>query len=374
MKLVIIGTTANSILGFRCDFIKKLVSDGHKVYAFAIDYTEDRRQKVIELGAIPILYDLNRAGMNPISDIKNTIILSKKLKQINPNLVFSYFAKPVIFGTIAAKMAGVKSIYGMLEGLGYIFTEQPEGCSYEIKLLRSVQVLLYRLALPFLKKLIFLNHDDQKDLLEKHKIKIKGYEVLGGIGLNLDDYPYSTPANSGFSFLFIGRLLKEKGVNEFINAARIVKNRFPEVEFTVLGGLDEQNPGGLKNLELDELINSGLIIYPGHVNNVSEYISASSVFVLPSYREGFPRSTQEAMAIGRAVITTDVPGCRETVIDGVNGFIVPPWRWDILAEKMIYFIENPEQIKFMGMASHQIAKEKFDAAKVNKKLCRILDL
>ena len=273
MKVVIIGTIASSILGFRRDFIKKMVSDGHQVFAFTIDYTENTKKQVVELGAIPVLYDFNRVGMNPINDIKNTIILSRQLKKIKPDLVFSYFSKPVIFGTIAAAMAGVKKIFGMLEGLGYIFTEQPEGVSRKIKLLRNVQVFLYRLSFLFLEKIIFLNYDDPKDLLGKYKIEVKSYEVLGGIGLDLNDYCYSAPPDNVVSFLFVGRLLKEKGINEFVNAAKIVKTKFPDAVFTVLGGLDEHNPGGLKGSELDDLIKSGLINYPGYVDNVAEYIS-----------------------------------------------------------------------------------------------------
>src|SRR5699024_9821126 len=137
---------------------------------------------------------------------------------------------------------------------------------------------------------------------------------------------------------FIGRLLKEKGIYEFIVAAKLVKQKYPNSTFTVLGSIDQANMGVLKQHELDDLINTGIIDYPGHVSNVKNWIAASDVFVLPSYREGVPRSTQEAMAIGRAIITTDVPGCRETVVNGVNGFLVPKWNPEALAEKMIYFI------------------------------------
>jgi glycosyltransferase involved in cell wall biosynthesis len=141
----------------------------------------------------------------------------------------------------------------------------------------------------------------------------------------------------------------------------------------VLGGLDLDNPGGLKQAQLDKLVQSGIVIYPGHVSNVSDWIVGSSVFVLPSYyREGVPRSTQEAMAIGRAVITTDVPGCRETVVDGVNGFLVPPWDVVALVQKMHYFIENPNEISRMGLKGHEIAIEQFDADLVNQRLVKIL--
>lgn len=376
MKISIIGTVASSFYGFRADLICELCKKEHIVYAFTSEYSEDDLQKIENLGAIPVTYELNRGGLNPLSDIVATYKLSQKIQEIKPDLVFSYFTKPVIFGTLAAKWAKVPKIIGMLEGLGYTFTDQPEGISSKTKLIRNVQVFLYRIALPYLDQLIFLNPDDPIDLLEKHNLHVKSVNILGGIGLNLQSYPYrpiSKPPVK-LNFLFIGRLLKEKGIHDFIAAIKLVKQQYPDTTFTVLGAVDKSNLGALSEEEVSNLIQAGTIEYPGHVDNIQEWIVKSDVFVLPSYREGVPRSTQEAMAIGRAVITTDVPGCRETVIDGVNGFIVPRWNPEKLAEKMIYFIENPEKIQLMGEASHKIAIEKFDANKVNQKLIDFLGL
>jgi len=163
-------------------------------------------------------------------------------------------------------------------------------------------------------------------------------------------------------------LLADKGINEFIQAARIVKLKSESSRFIILGGLDETNPGGLTASEVSVLINEGLVEHHGHVNDVTGWLKNSSVFVLPSYREGVPRSTQEAMAIGRPVITTDVPGCRDTVVEGLNGFIVPPWSPEALAERMLFFVKNPDQIEVMGLQSFKIAQENFDARLVNERL------
>ena len=375
-KIVIIGTVASSFYGFRADLIHILLKKGYQVYAFASEYTAADLKKIEKLGATPITYTLNRGGLNPLADMIATYKLSKKIKAINPDLVFSYFSKPVIFGTLAAKLARASRVVGMLEGLGYTFTEQPEGLSKKTQLIKKIQVFLYKIALPQLDQLIFLNPDDPKDLLEKYAINVKKVEVLGGIGLNLQDYPYQ-PLNSihfPIKFLFIGRLLKEKGIYEFVQAAKLVKKIYPDTQFTVLGAIDHHNLGALQQTELDALISSNIIHYPGYVDNIKDWIVDSHVFVLPSYREGVPRSTQEAMAIGRAVITTDVPGCRETVINKQNGFIVPKWNSEALAEKMIYFIKNPEKIREMGGVSYQIAANKFDAEKVNQRLINILGL
>ena len=378
IKVVIIGTVATSFYGFRADLIQMLIKQGHQVYAFTCEYTVEDLRKIERLGAIPVTYTSNRGGLNPIADIKQTYILAKQIKEINPDLVFSYFVKPVIFGTLAAKIAKVPKIIGMLEGLGYTFTDQPEGLSKKTKFIKKIQIFLYKISLPFLDKVIFLNPDDPRDLLEKYKIKVRETEILGGIGLNLADYPYQcinhAKINNKVTFLFIGRLLKEKGIHDFVAASKIVKALYPETTFTILGRIDTANMGALMQSELDDLINTKVINYPGHVLNVTDWIANSDVFVLPSYREGVPRSTQEAMAIGRAIITTDVPGCRETVVDGINGFLVPKWNPNALAEKMIYLIEHPEKICTMGNESHKIAVEKFDAEKVNQRLMKILGL
>jgi glycosyltransferase involved in cell wall biosynthesis len=224
----------------------------------------------------------------------------------------------------------------MIEGLGYSFTDQPQGFSTKAKIIQNIQVILFKVALPLANKVIFLNPDDPQDLLQKNNIESVNYQILGGIGLNLADYNYSPVPNNALpvKFIFIARLIREKGIFEYVEAAKIVKNRYPQTVFTVLGNIDKQSLGAMTQQQLDELVTSNLIEHPGHVNNVNEWIANAHVFVLPSYyREGVPRSTQEAMAVGRAIITTDVPGCRETVIDGQNGFLVPKWNLKLWLKK-----------------------------------------
>jgi len=374
LNIALIGTIAQSTILFRKDMILSLVSKKYRVFVFCVDFTNITKKQIEELGAMPVDYTLNRSGLNPFRDILDTIKLSKKLKKLKIDISFSYFVKPVIFGTIASKLAGVSKRFAMLEGLGYVFTNLPNGVTIKQNILRIVQVFLYRLSIPLLEKIIFLNPDDPKDLVKKYDIKAKKVEILGAIGLNLDDYPYSKVQTNIIRFIFIGRLLTEKGIFEYVKAARVIKKEFPKVDFIVLGGLDTLNPGGLKQVELDSLLKDDIITYVGYVNNVYEWIKNSSVFVLPSYREGVPRSTQEAMAIGRAVITTNVAGCKETVIDGINGFLVLPFTIDELVTSMKKFIQNPKLIEQMGYESYKIAKDKFDVKKVNIKLMNILEI
>lgn len=370
MKICLIGTVASSTLNFRKTFIELLIQEGHEVYVFATDYSEKTSAAIKALGAEPVSYQLNRGGLNPFADIKSTIQLKNKIKAISPDIVFSYFSKPVIFGTLAAKLAKVPRIVGMLEGLGYAFTPEPphKKESFKKKLVRAVQIFLYKISFRYLDRIIFLNPDDPVDLLEKHKIKVKDVQILGGIGVDLEKFKPTPPSLDPIRFLFIGRLLAEKGIFEFLKAAEIIKQQHPEVEFIVLGAIDKDNPSSLSQSDLDYYKRSDIIIHPGHVDNVQEWIEKSSVFVLPSYREGVPCSTQEAMACGRAVITTDVPGCRETVINEENGYLIMPFDKKELIDKLIRFIDKKEKIQIFGMNSTNISKIKFNRAIQNKKL------
>lgn len=372
-KIILIGTTASSILGFRKDFIRLLLTKNYTVYTVVSEYSDSELMQIKAMGVLPITYQMNRGGLNPFMDIFSCYQLYRKIDKINPDIVFSFFSKPVIYGTIAAKLVGVPKVIGMLEGLGYTFTEQPEGISRTTKTIQKIQLILYKLSLPFLDQLVFLNQDDIEDLVKKHKIHVANVHILGGIGLNFLEYPYSKAPIKNIKFIFVGRLLKEKGIYDFVSACKSVKKKYPRTEFIIVGGLDPQNPGALSRQQLDQLITENLVTYAGYTSDVQSWIAKSSVFVLPSYREGLPRSTQEAMAIGRPVITTDVPGCRDTVIDGVTGFLVARWSPQELAEKMIYFIENPEKINQMGLEGYKLAQQKFDANSVNQRLLNIIE-
>jgi glycosyltransferase involved in cell wall biosynthesis len=358
---------------FRKDFIRYLVNQGYQVHAFAIDYTADSRKTVSKFGAIPIDYSLSKSGFNIFKDLKDTWLLSKQLKKIQPDIVFSFFVKPSIYGTLAARIAKVPRRIAMLEGLGYIYTPSKNNFTFEKKILQYAHGLLASIGYAFADKVLFLNRNDPVDLAKKSFINSKKFKVIGPIGLNLTSYPYTeVVVTKPIRFIFIARMLVEKGVYEYLAAARIVKLKYPDSEFVILGGLDPDNPAALSKEQLSLAISEGLVIYPGHVSNVPEWLANSHVFVLPSYREGFPRSTQEAMAMGRAIITTDVPGCRETVQDGKNGFLIPLFDVGALAEKMIYLIEYPDKIARMGNESYSIALEKFDVNKINPVLEKLI--
>jgi len=373
MKIFIIGNVSSMMINFREELIKLLVSKGHDVYCLVSDYNEESRKKIISLGATPLDHTLNAKGLNPFKDFVAICDLVKLFRQYRPDVVFSFFVKPVIFATIAAKIVRVPRIVGMIEGLGGAFTVHKNGQTKKAKIIKTIQVLLYKISLPFLDELIFLNNDDKKDLIDRYNMKVKSINILGGIGVDLDKFSYTKATTDPISFIFIARFLAEKGIFEYLEAAKIVKEKYKDVKFYIFGSFEEHNPFGLTQEELKPYLDSGIVIYPGFVNDIKERIVNSSIFVLPSYyREGVPRSTQEAMAIGRAVITTNSVGCKETVEDGVNGFLVPPFDSKILAQKMIYFIQNLEMIVQMGMESRKIAEVKFNINEKNERLAKII--
>lgn len=371
-KIVIITNSSWSLLTFRKELILHLVRRHYVVYGLANDFTEATKRKMESLGAIPVDYPMSRGGLNPFTEYINMLRLSRILKQIAPDVVFSTIVKPVIFGTLAAQRAGVVRTIGMLEGLGYYFTEQPEGQTLKSYLIKKIQVWLYKLAIPKLDYLVFLNHDDPKDLLEKHSIKVKAYKVLGGIGVSLTDYKFSNCSVNPVVFIFVGRLLKEKGILEYLKAAEIIKKRYPEVVFLVLGDVDTDNPGSFTQNYLNKFVQNGIINYKGYMEDIRPWLINSGIMVLPSYREGIPFSIQEAQAIGRAIITTYAPGCRETVIDGYNGFLVKRWNIDELVEKMEYFIQNPIEMMRMGKNANTFANKHYNVESKNIELEKII--
>ncbi|CNL78376.1 glycosyltransferase family 4 protein [Yersinia aldovae] len=371
MKVLLIGNQSSTIVLFRQKIIQVLAERGVGVETLTMDNDQENFDKIKKMGAKPGFYQFSRSGMNPLSDFVNTYRLSKKIKEIKPDVVLCFFPKPVIFGSIAAKVAGVNYIYSLLEGLGFCFTEHSHEDSWHKTVLRKVQTWLYKFSLPLANKVLFLNKDDYSDLILHSNIKVKDYDIIGGIGVDLDGYAYLEPKVKSIHFGMVSRLLVEKGVREFVQAAKIVKSKYPLVRFSIAGSVDD-NPGGINQAQVDEWKNEGYVDFLGQVIEIKSFLEGVSVFVLPSYREGVPRSTQEAMSIGRAVITTDVPGCRETVIDGYNGYLIPPWDVAALVNAMVAYIENPNRIISMGKASRKIAVDKFDENKAAEMLIKII--
>jgi len=362
---------AGSIVSFRGSLIEALVKRGIEVYVLAPDYSLDVKDAVKNLGAQPVDYFLKRTSMNPFLERKALRSLKKVLCAVKPDVTLGYMHKGAMYSVLASKAIGVKKCFALIDGLGYTFTDLGKK-SFRRSIARFLATQGYRFSLRYATKVFFLNNDDMVELTKLGAVNKHKAVVIGGIGVDLQNWQYCEPPLSPITFIMVGRLLKEKGVYEYIEAAQRVKQLYPGVRFLLVGGTDD-NPGSVPDAYVRSMVSKGILEWPGKVSNVQDYLRESSVFVLPSYyREGVPRSTQEAMALGRPIITTNVAGCRETVEDGVNGFLVPPRNVNELVDAMTRFIENPQLITIMGKQSRRLAEQRFDISKQTEKLVSFL--
>lgn len=372
--ICIIGNQAFSLLNFRGPLIADMVAKGLEIFALAPDYDDAKRKAVRALGAEPVDISLSRTGTNPMRDVADMLRLAVVLRRLKPDITLGYAIKPVIYGTLAAWLARVPRRFAMIEGLGYVFTPSEGPEPFKRRLLRGIVSMLYAAGLRHASQVFFLNKDDIDEFTKKGLVSPKRVFLLGGIGVNLDEWAPSPTVTEPVTFLLAARLLREKGVVVYAKAASIIKQKHPNTCFILLGSLDS-NPGALSRKEINAWVAEGILEWPGHVPDVRLWMAKASVFVLPSYyREGVPRSIQEMMAMARPVITTDAPGCRETVIDGENGFLVPVRDAEALATAMERFILNPSLIEKMGKASRRIAEERFDVQKINQVILREMGL
>lgn len=365
IRISIIGNQAFSLLNFRGLLIAEMAAKGADVFSLAPDYDEGTRAAIRALGAEPVDFSLSRTGMNPVRDAADIARLISLLRRLKPDITLAYAIKPVIYGTLAAWLARVPRRFAMIEGLGYVFTP-PEGVEpLKRRALRGAASILYTAALKHARMVFFLNKDDIDEFSKKRLVPPQKILLLGGIGVDLDYWSPAPPLMKPVTFLLAARLLREKGIVEYAEAAHIIKRKYPNTRFILLGEIDT-NPGSICQSNVHQWTAQAILEWPGHVQDIRPWLRQTSVYVLPSYREGVPRSTQEAMAMARPIITTDAPGCRETVVDGENGFLVPVRDAKALAEAMERFIMQPEMIEKMGNASRKIAVERFDVHKVNR--------
>jgi glycosyltransferase involved in cell wall biosynthesis len=386
MRILVIGGLPKSLINFRGPLLRALVLAGHSVWASANGDNPEVAQKLKKMGVSYCPIRLNRAGMNPFVDFMTWLEIVHLVGRIDPQVVLSYTIKPVVYGGLAAAFCKIASIYSMIEGLGYAFMEAN---FLSHRLTRFIATVLYKIALRNNRRVFFLNPDDQELFLDLKIAHQSQVSLINGTGVDLDHFSVApSPPKDKFGFLLIARLLRDKGIVEFVEATRRVKSKYPQTKFFLVGDLDP-NPACVTQGELTGWVKEGIIEYLGYRKDVRPAIAESSVFVLPSYREGMPRTVLEAMAMGRPIITTDAPGCRETitrngnvcsshmktgVIEGENGFLVPVKNAEKLAEAMEQFILNPELISRMGARSRQVAVEKYDVHKVNAIILKAMGL
>lgn len=366
MRFILVSPKNRTAYNFRGDLIKRIISCGYEVIV-----TGPNRvgvEKIEALGACFVEIPMNKNGVNPKEDLKYQKALCELFKKEKPDVVLGYTSKPVIYGSIAAKKAGVPHKVAMITGLGYAFTAQTK----KAKAIRAVMSVLYKKALNCADTVIFQNPDDREQFVSSGLVKSEKCRVVNGSGVNTNrfsvaDYP------DKITFFMLSRVMYSKGIREYLRACELVKEKHPEVRFMLLGAC-ENIQDSLSKEDLAPYVEKGIIEHFGETDRVEDYYKQCSVYVLPSYREGTPRTVLEAMSMGRAIITTDAPGCRETVIDGKTGFLVPVKNAEAVAEKMTEFIENPELIKTLGAASAEYAREKFSVDKVNDDMCCHLNI
>lgn len=364
--IAVVASLTASLTIFRLELLKRLAGAGHDVIAFAPEHDPRVEQALAEIGVRFIRIPMARTGLNPLEDIRTFWSLRQHFKRLKPDMILPYTMKPIIYAGIAARTLGIKERCFLVTGLGHVFSEAG-GRSFKALAIRHLCVRLYRLAFKRARVVFVYNDADAEDV-RRYRMLQGGLSptMVAGSGVDLDHFAFARATRGGPVFLMIARLLRDKGVVEYVEASRIVRRTFPNARFQLLGHFDS-NPTAISREEINNWVSEGILEYLGTTNDVRPYLEACNVFVLPSYyREGIPRSILEALAIGRPVITTDLPGCRDTVQAGVNGMIVKPLDVVALAEAMASFARNPHLAEKMGRASRELAETKFDVHMINR--------
>ncbi len=356
-KTLIVASLPSSLVNFRGHLIEALLARGDCVEAAGPPSDAATLEWLTARGVRYHTVELVNTGLSAIGDLRTFFSLRRMILAVQPDILIAYTIKPVVYGMLAAASAGVKARFALITGLGFAFTAGDR--SIKRLITRILASTLYRLALRRAKGVFFQNVDDAilfqaKGLLPARLEPI----VVNGSGVNFDTFQIVTLPQD-VRFLMIARLVADKGVREFIEAARQVKRIRPEIVFDLVGPKDS-NPAALPPTLVPDAMREGTIVYHGATTDVRPFLAAASVYVLPSYREGAPRTVLEAMAMGRAIITTDAPGCRDTVTDGDNGFLVPPRNVPHLVRAMMKLINDPALVAVMGRRSREICEERYD--------------
>jgi glycosyltransferase involved in cell wall biosynthesis len=357
-KILIAINTAWNLVNFRTGLILSLQNAGYDVIAVAP--TDEYVPKLLALGCRYVPLSMDNKGTHPIRDFQLLLGFIRILYQERPSLFLGYTVKPNVYGSIAAHALDIPVINN-IAGLGAAFIKQ----SWLTRVVR----LLYRMALSRSAKVFFQNDDDRQEFVTSGLVRQSITDLLPGSGIDLGRFaPVPLPKGDRFRFLLIARMLWDKGVGEYVEAARSLKQRYPSAEFCLLGFLDVQNPAAISRSQMDEWVSEGAVRYLGVTDDVRSEIASADCIVLPSYREGTPRTLLEAAAMGRPIVTTDAVGCREVVDHGVNGYLCRVKDAADLAEKMEKVAcLSPDDRREMGRKGRVKIEREFDEAIVIKK-------
>jgi glycosyltransferase involved in cell wall biosynthesis len=367
MRVAIVINTSWNIWNFRRNLVRALQAAGHEVLAIAPPDAYSERLET-ELGCRYVPIPMENKGTNPVKDALLTKRFYDIYRRERPDVVLQYTIKPNIYGTIAARLAGIPSVNNV-SGLGTVFIVK--------NFVSKVALGLYRFAFQFPKRIFFQNDDDRQLFLQHGLVQEAVTDLLPGSGIDVDKYRPDAAApvrHEPFTFLMIGRVLYEKGVQEYFEAARQVRQAVPGTRVQLLGGIDESGGVGVKRAVFEEWMRAGHVEYLGTSDDVPSHIRQADCVVLPSYREGTPKTLLEAAAMGKPIVTTDVPGCRETVVDGQNGYLCEVRSADDLAAKMLQVLRLPDaELRRLGQASRQLAETKFDERLVLQKYLQVVE-
>ncbi len=361
MKIAILLNTSWNIYNFRAGLIKHFLTEKNEIICLAPK--DDYSHLLTEMGCSFIETPLDNKGINPFNDLKYCFSLWKILKKTRPDVIFAYTIKPNIYGNFVAKMLNIP-VVSNVSGLGTVFIRE----NFSAKIAH----FLYKMAFKFPQKIFFQNEDDLKIFLDKNLLKKSKTDLLAGSGINLKDFsfaelPKKQDENKSFIFLLIARLIFDKGILEYIEAIRIIKNKQKNkensisIKFQLLGKIDTQNALNITQTQVEAWVGEELIEYLGETNDVKPFIIVADCVVLPSYREGTPRTLLEAAAIGRPIVTTNVAGCKEVVENELNGFLCEAKNAQDLAEKMTKILLLPiEKRQEMAQNGRKKVEQQFD--------------
>lgn len=371
MHVFLLGSYAPSLLNFRGPLIRALLDAGHRVSVGAPEISNNVRVALEAMDVTVHETPLKRRGTNLCADLAYCCALKNIFRAVRPDTLLTYTIKPNIWGTFAAASTGVRS-YAMVTGLGYAFTGTGAHSSFSQRLTGFVARRLYRAATRRNHRVIFQNPDDRDDFIRAGALADPAKAaMINGSGVDMAHY-VRTPLPDAPVVLMIARLLAAKGVRDYAAATLILRERHPNARFALVGPFDK-GPDSIGHGEVAQWVATG-IDYLGSTDDVRPQIAQARIYVLPSYREGTPRSVLEAMAMGRPVITCDAPGCRETVEHGVNGLLVPVRDPQALAAAISRLLNDPAEAAAMGEASYALAARKYDVRQVNRAIMEIMGL
>ncbi len=336
------------------DRAKAAVGKGYKVSV--ITRCRETAREFRQYGLAPINIEFSRRGLNPITELITIFRLRTILKRIKPDIVHNVALKPVVLGSLAAQFAGVQNIVNAPVGMGYVFTSEEN----RARILRPVVNALIRYSLGRqVRRVIIENNDDFNNLVAGGFAKKDSIALIKGAGVDTKKFGYKPEPDGQVRVIMVSRLLRDKGVQEFIDAAKLVKARESTVQFVLVGAVDEGNPTSLTADQLTDLRKSRDVTWLGARTDISELLAASHVACLPSYREGLPKSLIEAASAGRPIVTTDVPGCREVVTHMVNGLLIQPRDVTALATAIEKLVNDPQLRQSMGKENRQKAESEY---------------